>query len=258
MGFQIDSTVLIDMHAHLMFYADASAAASCLADSRVAVLCATVTPAEYEAAQSCGLGAAPNVRLGVGLHPWWIADGRCGAAEVERTACLAETNRYVAEVGLDFAGARSESRDAQISALDAILAACENGGHLISLHAVQSADAVLDLLAKHGTCSNNDVVFHWFSGSGEDLFRAVQAGCSFSVNTRMLQTKRGRAYAQQIPLAQLLLETDAPSSAQQGADFTPQHHIAQLQETARIVEELRGAEALSIIAETSARLLELE
>lgn len=251
------NSFLFDMHAHLMFYPDSLAAANKLASAGAAVLCATVAPSEYEKALETDLGSVRGVRLGVGLHPWWIADGRCGIPEVEQVAQLVKHERYVAEVGLDFAGNRIQSRQAQVEALNAVLTACENGGHLLSIHAVQSANTVLDMLAFHRTYANNDVIFHWFSGSGEDLVRAVREGCFFSVNARMLSTRRGRSYVQQIPLVQLLLETDAPSSVQEGTTFTVAQHIEQLEQTAAAVEKLHGDQALEIIAETSTRLLEI-
>ncbi|MEE0705682.1 MAG: TatD family hydrolase, partial [Adlercreutzia sp.] len=56
-------------------------------------------------------------------------------------------------------------------------------------------------------------IFHWFSGSSDDLQRALHAGCFFSVGPRMLASRRGREYARQIPLDRLLLETDMPARA---------------------------------------------
>ena len=59
-------------------------------------------------------------------------------------------------------------------------------------------------------------VMHWFSGSSDELGRALRLGCSFSVGERMLATRRGREYARQLPAARLLLETDLPDGAGQG------------------------------------------
>lgn len=252
---QTESVPLFDMHMHLGFFADPADAARQLGQCGIRALCATVTPSEFERLQAADVSSLPNVRLGVGLHPWWIADGRCDAASVERAAQLAKRQRYVAEIGLDFSGGRAESRTAQVEALNAILAACEGGAHVLSIHAVQAAGAVLDALEAHGTCANNEVIFHWFSGSGTALARAVEAGCCFSVNARMLNTKRGRSYAQQIPAAQLLIETDLPGSAESGRVLSATDYASQLRQTAEALACLRGNAVLQTIAETSARLL---
>ena len=70
---------------------------------------------------------------------------------------------------------------------------------------------MLDLLQEANTLARHRVILHWFSGTSDDLNRAVAAGCYFSVGPRMLASRRGREYARQIPLDRLLLETDMPS-----------------------------------------------
>lgn len=243
-----------DMHAHLGFYEDVTHDARELADLGVHALCATVTPAEYERV-AAELAGARNVRVGVGLHPWWLADGRCDEADARRAAELAATSRYVAEVGLDFSHGRLACADVQVAALDAVLRSCEGGGHVLSLHAVASADAVLDLLEHHGTCENNDVIIHWFSGSGDELTRARRMGCLFSVNAFGLETRRGRSYAAQIPAEQLLLETDLPGEGARALEWPPERLATRLRKTLETICELRDEDVAPAIAATSRRLL---
>ena len=273
------------MHCHLGFYEDPAAAAKELAAAGVACFNATVTPGEYEAwATSASVGAESraeeqvspagpadaartnqpfptsclaNVRTGVGLHPWWLADGRATSEDAARAAELAASARYVGEVGLDFARGRDVCAAGQVSALDGILASCEDGGHLLTLHAVQAASELLDLLEAHRTCENNDVVLHWFSGSSEELARARRLGCYFSVNARMLSTRRGREYARQIPLERLLAETDLPANPGNPEGFTPVQQAAALSETLERLSTLRGEDVSPTIAATSRYLLQL-
>ena len=245
---------LFDMHCHLGFYDDPAVAARTLAHSGVSALCATVTPREYERV-SAALAIEPNVRVGVGLHPWWLADGSCGEADVGRAAELARRARYVAEVGLDFAHGRGESAPAQLDALGRVLDACAGGAHVLSVHAVRAGTPLLDLLEEHGTCDGNTVVLHWFSGTGDEVARARRMGCLFSVGARMLATRRGREYARQIPARRLLLETDLPSSREDGARRAPGEQAAELRQALDALCELHGPDAARLIAETSARLL---
>ncbi|MDQ9893106.1 hypothetical protein RFZ55_12295, partial [Acinetobacter baumannii] len=65
-------------------------------------------------------GTPPNVRVGVGLHPWWIADGRCGEIEIEQAAQLAAASRFIGEVGLDFGPRHAANAQRQLDALEAI------------------------------------------------------------------------------------------------------------------------------------------
>ena len=250
------SAPLYDMHCHLGFFEDPAGAAAELAAKGVAALSATVTPAGFERAAR-ELADAANVRVGVGLHPWWVADGRCGEDDVALAARLATSARFVAEVGLDFAHGRDATRAAQLDALDRVLAACEGGGHVLSLHAVRAGSDLLDLLDRHGTCEDNVVILHWFSGSGDELTRAIRMGCHFSVGPRMLATRRGRAYAQQVPLDRLLLETDLPASLEDGARLSPAELVRQLSRARDAIRELRGDGVIKTVAKTSRRLLEL-
>ena len=206
---------LIDMHCHLDRMANALEVARDAAARDIAIFDTTVTPTDARTAAEL-LDGEPNVHVGVGLHPWWIADGTCGDVDVARAAELASRSAFVGEVGLDFGRRGTGTERHQIAAFEQITAAIAANPlphRLMSIHAVQSATAVLDILERHGLMgANTDTtcIFHWFTGTSEELARARRHGCHFSVNEHMLKTKRGREYARQLPLERLLLETDAP------------------------------------------------
>ena len=203
---------LFDLHCHLDFDADPRALADGLATCGTGALSVTVTPEGYERTVRL-LASRENVRVGAGLHPWWVESGPKGAAVVERAVANAAAARYVGEVGLDFGPRHVGSRAAQTTAFSGIAAACvASGGKVLSIHAVRSASVVLDLLERCGVFADNACVLHWFSGSSDELQRAAQLGCFFSVGPHMLASKRGRAYVQAIPRNRLLLETDEPAS----------------------------------------------
>ena len=176
-----------------------------------------VDPRDFAAAKTRA-SHHPNIIAGVGLHPWWLADGRCSATEINLLCEVAAKERFIGEIGLDFSARFAGSEPLQMQALDRLCDALVQHpltGRAISIHAVRSAEAVLDVLELHGLLIPNPdspaIIFHWFSGTSDELARARNAGCYFSVNERMLATKRGREYARQIPLDRLLLETDAPA-----------------------------------------------
>ena len=227
------------MHCHLDFSSDMAALAQLAQVHSVTAFSNTVTPEGYLAA-SKALASFPNVRTGVGLHPWWVADGRCGAEQVELACQLIQKTRFVGEVGLDFAPRREGTFETQLDAFERIVnACCAQNGKVISIHAVRSATAVLDVLERHRTTRSNACILHWFSGSSQELARARELGCHFSVNPNMLATKRGRAYAQQIPPERLLLETDLPEEGEIAAQAGPAW-IAQLERVAELLGEILG------------------
>ena len=213
---------LADMHCHLDFSSDMAALARLAQARRVAAFSNTVTPEGFLAARAALAGFA-NVAVGVGLHPWWVADGRCGAEQVELACDLVRTSQFVGEVGLDFAPRREGTFAQQTDAFERVIEACcaQGGGKVVSIHAVRSATAVLDTLERHGAARRNACILHWFSGSGQELARARELGCYFSINPAMFASKRGRAYVRQIPPDRLLLETDLPEEGADAAQAGP-------------------------------------
>lgn len=190
----------------------------------------------------------PGIIAGIGLHPWWLADGRCGPAEVNLLCEVAAQEYYIGEVGLDFSARFAGSEPLQIQALDRLcdaLVQCPLAGRVMPIHAVRSARTVLDVLESHGLLIPNPdspvIIFHWFSGTSDELVRARNAGCYFSVNERMLATKRGREYARQIPLDRLLLETDAPAEA--NTETSAQSLIRSLTWTSERIASLKNRDA---------------
>lgn len=64
--------VRVDMHCHLDFADNARELATRACADGIGLYSVTVNPEGYERAAAL-LGAQPNVRVGAGLHPWWVA-----------------------------------------------------------------------------------------------------------------------------------------------------------------------------------------
>lgn len=249
---------LIDAHCHLDLMAYPNTVADETAAIGLGVFDCGVDPRDFAAAKRRA-SRYLNIIAGVGLHPWWLVDGRCGPAEVNLLCEAAAQERYIGEVGLDFSARFAGSEPLQTQALDRL---CDTlvqhplTGRVISIHAVRSAGTVLDALESYGLLtpspSSPAIIFHWFSGTSNEFVHARNAGCYFSVNERMLATKRGREYARQIPLDRLLLETDAPAEPQ--ADASARQLITSLKSASLHIAELKNCvveSAESIVLENS-------
>ena len=178
-----------------------------------------VTPHDY-------LKLAPqltqnNIRVGLGAHPWYISDGRVTQKDIELLLELMGETPYIGEIGLDFSSRYCVDglQDLQVRAFTQI---CKRAAELsrssqprvLSMHTVRSIDAVLEILEQTGAAQACIPIIHWFSGSSDELQRAIKLGCWFSVGEMSLKTKRGREYAKVYPKDRLLTETDLPSSNQ--------------------------------------------
>ena len=265
---------LIDTHCHLDFAGNATELATAYAACGGA-LSGTCDPRDFERVRSKLAPYAPRVRVGLGLHPWWVADGTCGEGEVALFERLAPAAPLISEVGLDFQPRRVDTRDVQIEAFVRVCVAsarplgegkaagqlaarpsAEFPRRIMSIHSSAAATCTLDVLERTGCLDACICIFHWFSGSQEELTRAIDAGCLFSVNERMLKTKRGRAYVRAIPEGRLLIETDfpgKPGTTALAADVAPR-----LERTMSLLAAARGDDERSLasaIAAASERLL---
>lgn len=249
---------LFDMHCHLDLMSNAEEVARDAATRDIAIFDTTVTPDDSRDARQ-RFAETPHVRVGAGLHPWWLADGRCDGTDAAKAALAAARSTFVGEVGLDFSPRYQESRALQIEALDLILRSCAERpctGRVISLHAVRSAGTILDILERYDLTRSAACIFHWFSGTSDELARARKIDCYFSINERMLTSKKGREYARQIPDERLLLETDAPLEL--NVPYAAEALETSLAATLGRLAELRKMdrdELASCVARTSARLL---
>ena len=185
--------------------------------------CMTETPDEYVRFRDTRLPA--NVSLGLGLHPWRVsANAAIANAQVDGVLQLLPDAWLIGEVGLDFSPKHACTRDNQLAAFRAIAratartplsgsaqAACfaAGGARVLSVHAVQAAGEALEILQETGCLDACICIFHWFSGTSDQLVAARRAGSYFSFGSPALATKRGRAYAAQLPANRVLRESDA-------------------------------------------------
>lgn len=250
---------VVDCHFHLDFRHDPTAYLRKAAGSGIGMLAASCDVAGYGVA-CAAVSRVPEALVlpALGAHPWWVADGRAGEAELARFEELAPDARAFGEVGLDFSEAHvaEGSRGTQVAAFERACVAADASSRMsgerkpISIHAVRSAGEVLDILEVTGCLESCSCVFHWFSGSLPELRRAIDAGCWFSANPRGLATGRGREYAKLVPAGRLLVETDMPPAADDGG-FSADEHAELLASATRLLAQARRQDAI----ELSGRLL---
>ena len=239
-----------DAHCHLGLMSGPNAVVREAITMGLGIFDCGVDPRDFATANKRA-SSSPNVIAGVGLHPWWIADGRCGAAEVDLHCELAARERFIGEVGLDFSHRFAGTEGIQTQTFERLcqaLSQCPLAGRVLSIHAVRAAGTIMNILESNGLLgdapNSPTIIFHWFSGTSDEFVRARIAGCYFSVNERMLATKRGREYARQIPLDRLLLETDAP--AEPGAEISARQLVDSLIRTSEVIAAHKTCPAESV------------
>ena len=151
---------------------------------------------------------------------------------------LLDKTQLVGEVGLDFSPKHNKTREAQIEAFTRIASLCANRtGKILSLHAVDASTEVLDILEETGCLDACTCIFHWFSGSSEDLIRARDAGCLFSMGRQMLASRRGSSYILAVDWDHILIETDYYPEG----DAQVFEHVHQMQVSVELSKRMKHA-----------------
>lgn len=77
----------------------------------------------------------------------------------------------------------------------------------MSIHSRNAENEVISILKKNKV---KLAVFHWYTGNIDRIKEIIDLGYYFSVNSKMLQSKRGLNIIKSIPLDRILIETDGP------------------------------------------------
>ncbi len=222
--------LFVDFHCHLDLYPDPVTAIANADAAGVYTLTVTTTPKAWP--RNLTLTQRTRyVRAALGFHPQLVAD-RFGELSLWEHY-LPET-RYVGEVGIDAGPRYCHSIDLQKKIFGEILKQCAKaGGKVLTVHSVRATAMVLDMIEEHLPSRRGLTVLHWFTGSKSEARRAVDLGCYFSVNARMMQTDRGRDLVISLPSGRLLTETDGPFTQVSGRPSCPA-------DIAMVVEKIAG------------------
>ena len=147
-----------------------------------------------------------RIRTALGLHPQLAHERH---SELSLFDVMLSETAYVGEIGLDGSTDFRKHAKIQRQVFRHILESCSSiGGRVLSIHSRGAATQVLDELM---IAPNAGVpILHWFTGTHEELNRAVSMGCWFSVGPAMVRSKRGAERASRIPRNRILLESDGP------------------------------------------------
>jgi TatD DNase family protein len=196
---------MMDMHCHLDLYSAPHEVTRECARRRLYILSVTTVPSAFEGTAALA-PAGGRIRTAIGLHPQLVG-GR--AHELPQFEALLPQTRYVGEVGLDGSRDHRDTFDLQRGVLEDLLRICARaGGRIITVHSRGATAAVLDALAAHPSAGT--FILHWYLGTPQQVLRAKEMGCWFSVNPAMFSSRRGKAAVAAMPKDRVLPESDGP------------------------------------------------
>jgi TatD DNase family protein len=138
----------------------------------------------------------PGLHWAVGTHPG--APRGLENWELRDFKGLAGSGFLVGEIGLDRRASSTRHRDTFRDVLRA------SSGRVKSVHSAGAVNQVLEVIDE---TSSRGVILHWFLGSRDQVDRAVELGCFFSVNAAMPDE-----VLRSLPYERVLPETDFPAS----------------------------------------------
>ena len=234
---------MIDLHCHLDLYPNHHEVRQQCDRLGMYVLSVTTTPSAWKGTSALAEGSA-HIRTALGLHPQ-LAGERKG--ELSLFDALLPNTRYVGEIGLDGAPEFKKIWNEQIAVFEHILGQCvKAGGRVMSIHSRRASGPVLDYLERFHDAGTP--VLHWFSGNFQDLARAIDLGCWFSIGPAMLAGTKGRELVRRMPRERILTESDGPFAQVDGVPALPWH----VEIAAKVLAEMWSS-ALSEVEESLLR-----
>lgn len=239
------SLKLIDTHAHLDEIEDiAGALDRARAAGVLAVVAVGTDLASNEKILDLSRSYPGFVFPALGLHPWKLQ----GDLEPNFSLIARELPSCVAmgEVGLDYA--LDIPREEQREVLRRLLEIARGDEKPVLLHARRAWGETLEMVKASGV---RRAVFHWYSGPPALLPDIFARGYYISATPAAAYSERHRRAVQAAPLAQLLLETDAPE-VYRGQSSEPADLLAVLD----AVSEVKGTPREEVARLTSQNALD--
>lgn len=202
-----------------------------------------------------------NMYFSVGLHPWWVKDSFESKSKSEPEAKTLENLQHqlqkssaqpkcvaLGECGLDANIATPMQLQHQVLAVHLQLA--QQLSMPLIIHCRNAHNELLQQLKSHTLVAGG--VIHGFSGSYELAMRYWAMGFRLGIGGTISyeRANKTRTAVKKLPLAALLLETDAPDmplSGKQGERNSPLNLI----EVARTLADLRGEPLVTVAAQTT-------
>lgn len=259
--------MLIDTHCHLDAPEFASDREQVIERARAAGVRSIVVPSvgvfDFQAARETAK-AAPGGVYALGIHPLFTP--KAGEADLEaleqEIQLRLDDPRFVAlgEIGLDYfvpALKTDEASRHQEWLYEAQLAMAQRHGLPVLLHVRRSQDRVLKYLRQFPGVGG---IAHAFNGSEQQAQMFVRQGCALGFGGAMTfgRAKQIRRLAQDMSLADIVLETDAPDLApswlvEPGTPLASvRNEPAEVKGVAESLAELRGMDMADVISQTGA------
>ncbi|MFT5426790.1 MAG: TatD DNase family protein [Gammaproteobacteria bacterium] len=207
---------LIDTHCHLDFQVFNDDRQQVMHDARDAGLIGIVVPATHREGWLNLLSiceADPELHPALGLHPMFIEQhNESDLGQLGKLIDQLITNQVrpiaIGEIGLDYRNTDLNS-DQQVYYFEQQLLLAQKKELPVILHILKAHDQALKILGKNPVCGGT---VHAFNGSLQQAERYIELGFKLGFGGMLTyeRSNKLRKLAAELPLASIVLETDAP------------------------------------------------
>jgi len=222
-----------DCHCHLhfrQFDEDRQEIIDRLTRENVGVINSTTDPSQIQA----GLEVSRNPNV------WWTLGLKASCLEekkVDETLTLLQ--KYgkkivgVGEVGMDYHHVKKkDKREAMKENFKKFIEYSIDSDKPLVVHSRDAEKYVIELLGEY----DKPALLHCFSGNLDLAKRAVDLGCLISIPASIAYSSRKKELAREIPVENLVLETDSPYQSPQPKTRNTPFNV---KETSRIIADLK-------------------
>lgn len=219
---------LWDTHCHLTGYDHPSEVMVNAAAAGVGIIAVSEEPGQYKALRA-RLGRRAGIVPALGMHP--LRASSFTPSDLARFLRMLPDATWIGEVGLDFSPTGHAFQRAQLRIFEAILSDPRAHTRPLTVH---SRGAERETIQRLAQIQHTKAILHWYTGPVSLVPEAIEAGLWFSVNPAMAASTRAKQILREIPLEQVLLETDGPFTRFGGRSAYPADLPALLAQLGRI------------------------
>jgi hydrolase, tatD family len=194
-----------------------------------------------------------TINISLGYHPQLIEEY---PKELNTFLKYVKEASFIGEVGLDISSKKTNTIELQKEIFGSIINECIRlGNKIISIHSRKTDDIIFDFLKK----SSCIYIMHWYTGNIKRLLVAMSSDDNIyiSINSNMVHSSNGIKLIETIPLSRIVLETDAPFTAETKNGY-PKQILNEIAIEIAKIKKMEKLQVLKIIIDNSRKILSIQ